>query len=289
MKFTLVDDGHFRAAGLEGTLRGYYVTEQRGHAAGALPHRQEAARGDPVLEGVGVDRRHRQAAPARREGDAAITYGDDGEKFGVWPHTKEWVWDQGWLRDFLRTLVERQQQGSFKTEHFGEYLRSHRPTGRVYLPTASYEEMGEWTLPADAQQHYNEVRQRLKDRGELDGARAVLPRRHLAELPRQVSGGELPAQEDGAGLGQAGRAPRRSWRRGDGRARARPRPPRALPRAVQLRLLARPLRRALPQLPARRDLPPPHRGRDAGRARARHRRQDRWSSRPTSTPICRTR
>ena len=32
--------------------------------------------------------------------------------------------------------------------------------------------MGEWTLPADAQRHYNEVRQSLKDRGELDRARA---------------------------------------------------------------------------------------------------------------------
>jgi alpha-amylase len=106
------------------------------------------------------------------DGDAAITYGDDGEKFGVWPHTKEWVWEQGWLRDFMRTLVERQAQGSFKTEHFGEYLRTHRPTGRVYLPTASYEEMGEWSLPADAQEHYNRVRQGLKDRGELDSARA---------------------------------------------------------------------------------------------------------------------
>ena len=39
-----------------------------GDAAGAVPHRQEAARGDPVLEGVGVDRRHRQAA--RRDATA---------------------------------------------------------------------------------------------------------------------------------------------------------------------------------------------------------------------------
>jgi alpha-amylase len=107
-------------------------------------------------------------------GDAAITYGDDGEKFGVWPHTKEWVWEQGWLRDFLRQLVERQQQGTMQTRHFGEYLKSHRPTGRVYLPTASYEEMGEWTLPADAQQQYNAVRKSLADRQELERARPFL-------------------------------------------------------------------------------------------------------------------
>ncbi|HXU69544.1 MAG TPA: alpha-amylase/4-alpha-glucanotransferase domain-containing protein [Polyangia bacterium] len=171
MKFTLVDDGHFRAAGLEGTLRGYYVTEKAGTPLALFPIDKKLREAIPFLkawESIDVIERLRQET----EGDAAVTYGDDGEKFGVWPHTKEWVWDQGWLRDFLRILVERQQQGTFKTEHFGEYLRTHRPTGRVYLPTASYEEMGEWTLPADAQQHYNEVRQSLRDRGELDRARA---------------------------------------------------------------------------------------------------------------------
>ena len=171
MKFTLVDDGHFRAAGLEGTLRGYYVTEKAGTPLALFPIDKKLREAIPFLkawESIEVIDKLR----GETDGDAAITYGDDGEKFGVWPHTKEWVWDQGWLRDFLRTLVERQEQGSFKTAHFGEYLAAHRPTGSVYLPTASYEEMGEWSLPADAQRHYNEVRQSLKDRGELDRARA---------------------------------------------------------------------------------------------------------------------
>ena len=173
MKFTLVDDGHFRAAGLEGTLRGYYVTEKAGTPLALFPIDKKLREAIPFLkawESIDVVEKLR----GETDGDAAVTYGDDGEKFGVWPHTKEWVWDKGWLRDFMRGLVERQAQGSFKTDHFGEYLRSHRPTGRVYLPTASYEEMGEWTLPADAQQHYNEVRQALKDRGELDRARAFV-------------------------------------------------------------------------------------------------------------------
>jgi hypothetical protein len=171
MKFTLVDDGHFRAAGLEGTLRGYYVTEKAGTPLALFPIDKKLREAIPFLkawESIDVVEKLRSETDA----DAAVTYGDDGEKFGVWPHTKEWVWEKGWLREFLRTLVERQQQGSFKTEHFGDYLKSHRPTGRVYLPTASYEEMSEWTLPADAQKHYNEVRKSLQDRGELDRARA---------------------------------------------------------------------------------------------------------------------
>ena len=29
-------------------------------------------------------------------------------KLGVWPKTKDWVWTQGWLREFHRLLGERQ-------------------------------------------------------------------------------------------------------------------------------------------------------------------------------------
>src|SRR5207247_1584852 len=46
--------------------------------------------------------------------------------------------------------------------------------GRVYLPTASYEELGEWALPAAAQRRYHDVRHALEVRGELEQARAFL-------------------------------------------------------------------------------------------------------------------
>ena len=106
MKFTLVDDGHFRAAGLEGTLRGYYVTEKAGTPLALFPIDKKLREAIPFLkawESIDVIDKLR----GETEGDAAITYGDDGEKFGVWPHTKEWVWEKGWLRDFLRMLGER--------------------------------------------------------------------------------------------------------------------------------------------------------------------------------------
>jgi 4-alpha-glucanotransferase len=173
IKFTLVDDGHFRAAGLGGTLRGYYVTEKAGTPLALFPIDKKLREAIPFMkawESVEVLEQLRRET----DGQGAVTYGDDGEKFGVWPHTKEWVWEKGWLRDFLRQVLEKQQHGALRTMHFGEYLRTHRPTGRVYLPTASYEEMGEWTLPAEAQQHYLDVRKGLSDRGELERARAFL-------------------------------------------------------------------------------------------------------------------
>jgi 4-alpha-glucanotransferase len=169
IRFTLVDDGHFRAAGLGGTLRGYYVTEKAGTPLAIFPIDKKLREAIPFLkawETLDVLGQLAQQAPG------AVTYGDDGEKFGVWPHTKEWVWEKGWLRDFVRMLGERRD--SIQTRHFGEYLKAHPPTGRVYLPTASYEEMGEWALPADTQQHYNAVRRQLQDRGELERARPFL-------------------------------------------------------------------------------------------------------------------
>jgi alpha-amylase len=168
--FTLVDDGHFRSAGMEGTLRGYYVTEKAGTPLAIFPIDKNLREAIPFLkawESLDVIARLGRETPPGMP--AGVTYGDDGEKFGVWPHTKEWVWGAGWLKDFLRMLGERRHE--VETAHFGAFMRANPPTGRVYLPTASYEEMGEWALPADAQGIYNDVRRRLKERGELDRAR----------------------------------------------------------------------------------------------------------------------
>jgi alpha-amylase len=171
MKFTLVDDGHFRAAGLEGKLRGYYVTEKAGTPLAIFPIDQRLRQSIPFAQAwESIDVLEKLAVESG--GSATVTYGDDGEKFGVWPHTKEWVWEKGWMREFLRLLAERRDH--IRTRHFSDVLAGERPTGRVYLPTASYEEMGEWALPAEAQSQYNSVRQKLAGRGELEEARAFI-------------------------------------------------------------------------------------------------------------------
>jgi alpha-amylase len=171
MKFTLVDDGHFRSAGLEGKLRGYYVTEKAGTPLAIFPIDKKLREAIPFLKAWEtldvLERLHAESG-----GDTVVTYGDDGEKFGVWPHTKEWVWEKGWLKEFFRLLGERQDR--VQTRHFGAVLRAQSPTGRVYLPTASYEEMGEWALPAASQGTYLGVRRALEERGELERARPFI-------------------------------------------------------------------------------------------------------------------
>ena len=74
--------------------------------------------------------------------------GDDCEKFGVWPGTYAHVYENGWLEKFLDALEE---EGDWlETTTVSDYMASHPPIGRVYLPTASYAEMMEWALPAAA-------------------------------------------------------------------------------------------------------------------------------------------
>ncbi len=171
MRFTLLDDGHFRYAGETGALQGYYATEKAGASAAIFPIDQKLRYAIPFAEPVQAVRTILELGELHGslEGGPVVTYGDDGEKFGMWPGTKEWVWDKGWLSEFFRLLGEERER--IATGTFSEVLATRPPSGRVYLPTASYEEMGEWALPPSAQARYLAVRHRLEERGELEEAR----------------------------------------------------------------------------------------------------------------------
>jgi alpha-amylase len=73
--------------------------------------------------------------------------GDDGEKFGAWPTTYEHCWEQGWVDSFFSALEANRDW--LHTITPSRWLDEHAPIGRVYLPTGSYSEMGEWALPAE--------------------------------------------------------------------------------------------------------------------------------------------
>ncbi len=90
-----------------------------------------------------VDRTIEFLKRLRREEAVAITFADDGEKFGFWPGTYRWVYEEGWLDQWFDAL-ERSQDW-LKTTTFHDYLEQHSPNGRVALPGGSYEEMLEWS------------------------------------------------------------------------------------------------------------------------------------------------
>ena len=146
IRYTLLDDSQFRA-GLpsadEHQVWGYYRTEQEHFSVDVFPIDEELRYLIPFRKADEVVRHLEERARVLPDG-ASITYGDDGEKFGLWPKTYEWVYQKGWLDEFSGRLEASQ---NVVTTHPSEYMRLHpHPRQRVYIPTSSYREMGIWTL-----------------------------------------------------------------------------------------------------------------------------------------------
>jgi hypothetical protein len=145
--WTIVDDAHFRAASIPAAMHwGPYSTDDQGQLVRVFGTEQGLRYRIPfreVDEVIDYLRDH-----ATEDGERIGTMGDDGEKFGSWPSTWEHCWGTGrWVDRFFEALAANAAWLTTTTP--SRWLAEHRPIGRVYIPTASYEEMGEWALPAD--------------------------------------------------------------------------------------------------------------------------------------------
>ncbi len=154
IEYTLLDDAHFRNAGLnEDELHGYYLTEESGRLlkvfAGGERLRYLIPYADPN-ETINYCR-----GIAERFPNAILVFGDDGEKFGVWPGSKDHVYRDGWLRRFFAAL--RENQSWLHVTTMAEAVDHVSPVGRIYLPDASYREMTEWALPTEKQTHFRNL------------------------------------------------------------------------------------------------------------------------------------
>jgi alpha-amylase len=162
VEFVLLDDAHFGQAGLDPeSLSGYYLTDEQGVRLAVFPINQRLRYLVPFAD-PGETVRYLEG----RRGAGAITLVDDGEKFGLWPGTDRLVYEDRWLIRFLEAL---RATPWLRISTFSGYLDAHPPQGRVYLPTTSYTEMGEWALPAAAAAEIEEARRRLAELP--DGAR----------------------------------------------------------------------------------------------------------------------
>ena len=83
----------------------------------------------------------------RAAGHQLAVLGDDGEKFGGWPGTREWLYDKGWMNAFLVTMRELRDSGEVTFSRFDDARSSTSSGGIAYLPSASYREMEGWSLP----------------------------------------------------------------------------------------------------------------------------------------------
>jgi alpha-amylase len=153
--WTILDDAHFRAAAIgEDDLWGPYTTDDQGQRLRVfgteqglryrIPFRDE----DEVIDYL---RQH-----ASEDGERIGMMGDDGEKFGAWPTTWEHCWGaRGWVDRFFEALEANADWLTTTTPT--AWLAAHPPIGRVYVPTGSYAEMGQWALPPDESREFAAV------------------------------------------------------------------------------------------------------------------------------------
>ncbi len=167
IEYLLLDDYHFVKSGLDREeLGGYYITEDQGKIIKIFPGSEMLRYLIPFRPVEHLEDHLKELSGFLRLGNAAI-YGDDGEKFGSWPGTHKWVYDEGWLEAFFK-MIERNLSW-LKPVTMGEFTDREEHLGRVYLPTTSYMEMGEWALPANASKTYTELVEEIKSWN--DGAR----------------------------------------------------------------------------------------------------------------------
>jgi alpha-amylase len=162
VKYVIIDDSHFKYAGLQDEeLLGYYITEEEGAPVYLLPS-SETLRYTIPFEPPEKTIDYLRSI-ATESGENLVVYADDGEKFGIWPGTYEHCYQNGWIEDFFQALEANLDW--INILHLSAALEKIKPSGRIYLPTASYREMMEWAMPTKAIYDYADFEEALKQCG----------------------------------------------------------------------------------------------------------------------------
>ena len=146
IRYVMLDDTHFIAAGVEPTeLHGLYLTEDLGAQLHLVPSLKKLRYTIPFRDvSETIDLLRQEIGKS----DVLFAAGDDAEKFGIWPGTHDLCYTRGWLEKFCQAVENA--GGWLETTTLSSFMAAHKPLGRVYLPTASYPEMMEWALPPHA-------------------------------------------------------------------------------------------------------------------------------------------
>src|SRR5256884_2224487 len=142
------DDRHFLVTGVErDRLHAPFWTESGGKRVALfpiderlrylIPFRPPAEIGDYLRD-------------LRAAGRPLAVFVDDGEKFGGWPGTKDWVYTRGWLAQFLDAVEGLVAAGDVRLTTPGAAPDTVRRGGLPGPPPASYREMEAGALPPAA-------------------------------------------------------------------------------------------------------------------------------------------
>lgn len=195
VEWAVVDDLHLKRAGaVDGDLFRPCVTEDSGRTLkllGSDMRMRYMIPFSPVEEVLGQLRAYSDA------GVGTVLYGDDGEKFGVWPGTSDLCYGQGWLDEFL---------GALESEEWLETVlpseaASMEAAGPFYVPACSYWEMGEWTVGPSDREDYGLAKRLLEESGMGEAAKRLLTggfwRNFLSRYPesKQLHGRILSSEQ----------------------------------------------------------------------------------------------
>lgn len=167
VRYVIVDDTHFEGVGFDKDkdLFGYFVTEEQGYALAVFPTLTRLRYSIPWYT---VDDNIRWFQEQARESLPSLLpklafMGEDGEKFGVWPGTHEHCWTNGYMENLFAALEANNDW--LRTITPSAFMEKYPALGRVYLPTASYMEMGEWSLPSHRSNELTDLRHSLQNEG----------------------------------------------------------------------------------------------------------------------------
>ncbi len=164
IRYVTVDDYHFFCTGRSADeLDGHFSTEEDGTRLDLFPISEALRYRLPFHPAHEVVAYLEQLADSGRR---AAIYFDDIEKFGIWPETYDWVYNRGWLKALVEGVLASPK---IHTATYADFHARHATRGIVYLPTASYSEMNEWTLPMPAAATYAQLlaSEKAAGRGDL--------------------------------------------------------------------------------------------------------------------------
>jgi len=159
LKYIAIDDSQLPLsfAGKD-NMHGYFTTDDEDKLLNIFPISEDLRYLIPFKEPE--ETIEYLASIATEEGDRLIVLEDDGEKYGSWPGTYEWVYENEWLKKFFDALTK--EKAWIKTVTYSEYLSKHKPISNIYLPTGSYSEMLMWSLPSKEQVVFHATTKNLK-------------------------------------------------------------------------------------------------------------------------------
>ncbi|MEP7159039.1 MAG: alpha-amylase/4-alpha-glucanotransferase domain-containing protein [Chloroflexota bacterium] len=164
--YTVLDDNHLRGASVPETeMWGTYTTDDQGRLLtlfGTEKGLRYRIPWRPVPELIAYLRE-----AATESGVRLGIMGDDGEKFGGWPGTHELSWGkEAWVEKCFSAFEENSDWLSTVTP--SDWMASHAPIGRIYVPTSSYVEMTEWALPVNEAPVFSKLLHDAVEKGKPD-------------------------------------------------------------------------------------------------------------------------